>query len=169
MKKLLSLLMAAMLLPLASGAVDLGPNQALMGHYLTDDLATSGWGSNTLMGLATVATDFSSDDLAMYQGGTIVAFRVGLFQATPVSRLFIIPINPDGALLMNEMTEWPCEVSAQAGWNMIELETPYTVNVPEGYGLRIGFDYEQPTKTSKPLSVVKVGTTYPTYHYVNGE
>lgn len=168
MKKLLSLLMAAMLLPLASGAVDLAPNQLLMGHYLTDDLATSGWGQTNLQGIATVATDFTPDQLGPYRGGDIVAFRVGLFEATAVSRMFVIPINPSGELLMDEMTEWPCEVSAAAGWNMIELETPFRIDVPEDYSLRIGFDYEQPTRASKTLSVVKVGTVCPTYHYLNG-
>ena len=169
MKKLLSLLLAAILLPLTAGAVDLGPNQMLMGHYTTDDLATSGWGSNSLQGLCTVATDLNSDELAQFKGSDLVAFRVGLFQATEISRVFVIPVTPDGNLLMNQMIEWPCEVSGVKGWNMIELGTPYTINVPEGYSLRIGFDYVQATKTAKPLSVVKVGTTYPSYHYISEE
>ena len=166
MKKLLSLLMAAMLLPLTSGAVDLAPNQMLMGHYLTDDLATSGWGYSDLQGLNTVATDFTPEQLALYQGGEIVAFRVGLHEATPVSRLFIIPIDPYGNLLWGNIAEWPCEVSAEVGWNMIELETPYKIEVPDGYSLRIGFDYEQIERASRPLSVVRVGVTCPTYHYM---
>ena len=169
MKKLLSLLMAAMLLPLASGAIDLGPNQLLMGHYLTDDLATSGWGSTALEGLSTVATDLTPDELAFYRGGKIVAFRVGLSLSTPVSRVFIIPVTPDGQVMYNNMTEWECNANNQ-GWNMIELATPYDLNnLPDGYSLRIGFDYVQATKFAKPLSIVKVGTTYPTMHYVDGE
>ena len=51
---------------------------------------------------------------------------------------------------------------------MIELDTPYEINLPDGYGLRIGFDYEQIGKDAKPISAVKIGTTYPTYHYRNG-
>lgn len=168
MKKLLSIFLAALLLPFATGAVDLQPNQLLMGHYTSDALASSGWGSNALDSLATVATDITPDELALYKGGDIVAFRVGLFLSTPVSRLFIIPVTPEGNLLMNEMTEWSCNASAQ-GWNMIELETPYTINVPEGYSLRIGFDYVQANKSAKPLSIVKEGVTYPTYHLVDGQ
>ena len=106
MKKLLSIFLAALLLPFATGAVDLQPNQLLMGHYTSDALASSGWGSNALDSLATVATDITPDELALYKGGDIVAFRVGLFLSTPVSRLFIIPVTPEGNLLMNEMTEW---------------------------------------------------------------
>ena len=169
MKKLLSLLLAAVLLPLAAGAVDLGPNQLLMGHYTTDDLATTGWGSNVLEGVATVATDFTADELALFRSGEIVAVRVGLVQSTPISRVFAIPVTPDGELLWNNMTEWSCNASS-VGWNMIELETPYAINsLPDGYSLRIGFDYVQATKIAKPLSVVKVGTTAPAYHYVNGQ
>ena len=160
--------MAAMLLPLALQALDLPSNQMILGHYTTDDLNTNGWGKAFLKDLVLpIATDLTADELAMFQGSKIVAFRVGLAEEAPVTRVFVMPLDANGKPT-NEVIEWPCNVSSQ-GWNMIELETPYTVNVPEGYGLRIGFDYEQPTKTSKPLSVVKVGTTYPTYHYVNGE
>ena len=170
MRKTLLFLMAALLLPMTSVAADLEPNQLLMGHYLTDDLATSGWGSTALEGVATVATDLDPDELALYKVGEIVAFRVGLFLATPISRVFVIPVTPDGDLLMGQMTEWPCEVSGAKGWNLITLDTPYNLgNLPEGYSLRIGFDYEQATKSSKPLSVVKVGTTYPTYHYIDNQ
>lgn len=168
MKKLLLLLMAAVLLPVTARAMDLGPNQLLMGHYLTDDLATTGWGSTALEGLSTVATDITPDELSLYKGGKITAFRVGLTLSTPVSRVFVIPVKPNGTLVWDDMNEWSCNVEA-AGWNLIELTTPYEINVPEGYSLRIGFDYVQATKTAKPLSVVKVGTTYPTYHFLNGE
>ena len=159
--------MAAMLLPFTLGALDLQPNQRILGHYTTDDLATSGWGSNALEGLTTVATDYTPDELAIFDGGEIVAVRIGLFLSTPISRLFMVPVTPDGELVTDDMIEWACDASS-VGWNMIELETPYKIEIPEGYSLRVGFDYEQATKSSKPLSVVKKGTTYPTYHYVNG-
>ena len=164
MKKLLSLLMVALLLPLTSGAVDLEPNQRLMGHYTTDDLATSGWGNTSFEGLCTVATDITADELAAFGNGEIVAFRVGLCLSTPISRVFVIPVMPNGNVLMDQTTEWSCEASAQ-GWNMIQLATPYQLrDLPAGYSLRIGFDYMQETKFAKPLSVLRVGTTYPSYH-----
>lgn len=168
MKKLFTILVAALLLSLTSGAVDLQPNQRLMGHYTTDALATSGWGSTSFEGICTVATDITADELSEFGNGEIVAFRVGLFQAAPISRVFVIPVMPNGNVLMNQVTEWSCDASAQ-GWNMIQLETPYQLsNLPAGYSLRIGFDYEQETRFAKPLSVLRVGTTYPSYHYVDG-
>ena len=168
MKKLLSLLMAAMLLPFALGALELEPNQRIMGHYTTDSVNATGWSNPKLVGIATVATDITPDEVAVFSGGKIVAFRVGLSLAAPISRVFVIPIDTEGKLLNDQMTEWPCQASSK-GWNMIELATPFDIDLPDGYSLRIGFDYEQATKTTKVLSLVKVGTTYPTLHYLESD
>ena len=168
MKKSLLLLLAAFLLSLTAGAMDLGPNQLLMGHYTSDSLSTTGWGQSFLNGVNPIATDITPDELAVFQGGEIVAFRIGLASQSPITRLFVMPVaangNPTG-----EITEWPCNVDGQQGWNLIELEQPYLINLPDGYSLRIGFDYEQLSKTAKPISAVKVGTVYPTYIYRNGK
>ena len=164
MKKLLSLLMAAILLPAALGAMDLQPNQLILGHYTTDDVAIgNGWGKTFLTGVNPIATDLTADELALFQGSKIVAFRVGLAESAPVTRVFVMPLGTNGKPT-GEVIEWSCNVSNQ-GWNLIELETPYEINVPANCGLRIGFDYEQLTKDSKPISAVKVGTIYPTYIY----
>ena len=148
--------------------MDLGPNQLLMGHYTSDSLSTSGWGQSFLNGVNPIATDITPDELAVFQGGEIVAFRIGLASQSPITRLFVMPVaangNPTG-----EITEWPCNVYGQPGWNLIELDQPYLVNLPDGYSLRIGFDYEQLGKTAKPISAVKVGTVYPTYILRNGK
>lgn len=164
MKKLLSLLLAAMLIPITAGALTLEPNQRLMGHYTTDDVnTTSGWGKSFLKGVNPIATDITPDELAVFQGSKIVAFRVGLAESAPVTRLFVMPLDDKGKPT-GDITEWPCNVSSQ-GWNLIELETPYEIDLPEGYSLRIGFDYEQLTTSAKPISAVKVGTIYPTWIY----
>ena len=168
MKKSFLLLLAAFMLSLSAGAVELGPNQLLMGHYTSDSLSTSGWGQSFLTGVHPIATDLNAYELALFQGGKIVAFRIGLASEAPISRLFVMFIGTDGKPT-GEITEWPCDVDGQQGWNLVELETPYTINVPDGYSLRIGFDYEQLTRTSKPISAVKVGTVYPTYIYRNGK
>ena len=162
MKKSLLLLLAAFMLSLTAGAVTLAPNQLLIGHYTSDDLDAEGWGQGYLAGVNPIATDLTSDELAIAQGAKIVAFRIGLAEACPISRLFVILVGTDGKPT-DEIVEWPCNVDGQVGWNMIELEAPYEINIPEGYKLRVGFDYEQFAKDNKPISAVKVGTVYPSY------
>ncbi len=165
MKKLLSLLTAALLLPLVMVAQTLAPNQKLLGHYTTDDILTgSGWGMSMLNGVRPIATDLTPDELALFQGSKIVAFRIGLAQSTPVTRVFVIPIDRNGNL--GTETEWECNISDE-GWNVVTVDNPYLINLPADYQLRIGFDYEQ-TRTNKPISAVKVGTVYPSLIYRNG-
>ena len=164
MKKSLFLLMAALLLPLLMNGMDLQPNQKLMGHYTTDDIALGGcWGKTTFFNqVVPIATDITPDELAFFQGGKIVAFRVGLSTQVPVSRVFVIPVYADNSL--GEVTAWPCEVDA-AGWNVIELDEPYLINLPSDARLRIGFDFKQLAKEDLPISAVNVGTIYPSYCY----
>ena len=140
MKKLLSLLTAALLLPLVMGAQTLDPNLRLLGHYTTDDILTgTGWGMSMLNGVRPIATDLTADELAFFQGSKIVAFRIGLAQSTPVTRLFVIPIDGNGNL--GTETEWECSISDE-GWNVVTIDNPYLINLPADYQLRIGFDYE---------------------------
>ena len=156
-----------MLLPLVSSAMDLAPNQKILGHYTTDDIAVGDcWGKSTFNNLVIpIATDITPDELALFQGSKIVAFRVGLATEAPVSRVFVIPVYADGTF--GEEVGWPCEVNAQ-GWNLIELDTPYLINLPSDAKLRIGFDYKQESRTAKPISAVNVGTIYPSYCRKNG-
>lgn len=168
MKKTLTLLLAAMLLPLAMGAqalmMDLQPNQRLLGHYTTDDVAASnGWGKPSIAGVVPISTVLTADELSFFQDGKIVAFRIGLTQSTPVTRVFVTPVAANG--VEGETTEWPCNVS-DVGWNMVVLDNPYVINLASDAQLRIGFDYAQ-TTTNKPISMVQVGTVYPTYCFYN--
>ena len=154
---------------MVSVALDLQPNQLLMGHYTTDDIELGGcWGLAAYSGkVIPVAIDITADELAMFQGSKIVAFRVGLSQSTTVSRVFIIPIGPDG--MLGEMTEWACDVSEE-GWNTIELDDPYLINLPGDYSLRIGFDYEQKTTSAKPISAVYAeDIVYPSYYFMSNK
>ena len=133
MKKLFLLLLAAILLPLTVSAqphqLDLQPNQLLMGHYTTDDITLGGcWGKSFLRGTRPIATDITPDELALFQGSKIVAFRVGLSLSTDVTRVFVIPVSADG--VFGTTTAWECNVN-KVGWNVIELETPYEINLAE--------------------------------------
>lgn len=192
MKKFLCLLFAAMLLPMAMQAqligdqnikfqkapfalktfqhrlnaparADLGENQLIMGHYDTDDLASSdaGLGITGLPGNQRLGTILSPDELAAFQGGKIVKFRVGLANATPISSVFVAVVSANGAI--GTLQTWSCSSNA-LGWNEIELETPYEINLENNQSLLIGFEYRQ-TSSNYPISAVNVGEIYPTYLY----
>lgn len=193
-KKSLLMLMASMLLPLSMGAqllnapqtsgvlkhttglksltasfkapakADLAENQRIMGHYDSDDLTSDGLGITGLPGTMPIGTVLEPDELAMFLGGKIVAFRVGLAQATPITRVFVAPVTAEGNL--GEFTEWACN-SSNVGWNEIALETPYELNLDANSGLMIGFDYTQ-TSSNYPISAVEVGDIYPSYCYIQG-
>lgn len=139
----------------------LGENEKIMGHYDTDDLTTDGLGITGLPGTIPIATVLTSDELALFQGGKIVRFRVGLAAATTISRVFVAPVSATGSI--GATTEWTCNANA-AGWNEIEIATPYEINLEDGAGLMIGFDYRQ-TSSNYPISAVEVGDIYPTYIY----
>ena len=189
MKNFLSLMLAAMMLPLALGAqalapraqfvpralglnatmgslmaparIDLPANQKIMGHYDNDALSSDGYRAVNMTGAIPIATDLTPAELAMFQGGKIVAFRVGLANKAVVSRVFVIPVDANGTL--GSTVEWDCDVNS-SGWITVDLATPYDINLPEGYSLRIGFDVKQ-TSANYPLSVVAEGDIYPSYFY----
>ena len=191
MRKSLLLLMASALLPLAMNAqllapkangvlqqlpglktvtethkapakADLAENQRIMGHYDTDDVTSDGLGITGLPGTIPIGTVLVPDEMSMFLGGKIVAFRVGLAQATSITRVFVAPVDAEGNL--GEFTEWSCN-SSNAGWNEIALETPYEMNMDGNTGLMIGFDYTQ-TSSNYPISAVEVGDIYPSYCFI---
>ena len=192
MKKYLIVLFAAILLPMAINAqllgnqdkllqkapfalkafnqrlaapnrVELGENQLIMGHYDTDDVATAdnGLGITGLAGVRRLGTILTADELTMFQGGKIVKFRVGLANITTISKVLVAPVSATGTI--GTVQEWTCS-SNLVGWNEIELETPYEINLENGQGLLIGFDYRQ-TSSNYPISAVNVGEIHPTYLY----
>jgi len=144
---------------------NLADNQKIMGHYDTDDITTDGLGITGLPGVIPISTILTPDELALFQGGQIVKFRVGLAAATAVTRVFVAPVSATGSV--GATTEWTCNVNAQ-GWNEIELSTPYSINLSEGQSLMIGFDYTQ-TSSNYPISAVEVGDIYPSYIYYQGQ
>ena len=143
---------------------DLADNQKIMGHYDTDELASDGLGITGLPGVISIATILSPDEIAMFQGGKIVKFRVGLSQSTTISRVFVAPVSASGSI--GTFTEWSCS-SNIAGWNEIELESPYDIELDSDVSLMIGFDYRQ-TSSNYPISAVMVGDIYPSYILYQG-
>ena len=168
MKKTLLFLLMSMSLSLtihaqsAQSRLDLPETQKIMGHYESDAVGTEGVGVPTTSGKVSIGVILESDEIDIFNGGQIMAFRVGLAESTPVSKVFVVPISAGGAY--GSMISWNCDVSSP-GWNMVELPSPYKLNIPDDGKLLIGFEYEQPTKTSKPLAMVHEGEIYDTYWY----
>ena len=140
--------------------IDLPDNQKIMGHYSSDSISSDGYAMLS-SGLMPIAVILEPDELDVFQGGKIIAFRVGLVEPAEIARVFVIPITAQGKY--GEKTEWMCSVGS-AGWNMVELETPYEINLDENEKLLIGFYYKQ-TADGKPLSLVKLGQPYDSYTY----
>jgi len=141
---------------------DLADNQKIMGHYDTDDVTTGGGlGLTSFAGTIPIAVILEPDEISLFQGGKIVAFRVGLAASTPVTRVFVAPIENN---TIGDFTEWTCNVSDE-GWNVIELENPYEINLSSDAGLMVGFDYKQ-TTSNYPISAVDAGEIYDSYCYL---
>lgn len=140
--------------------IDLPAHQKLMGHYSSDSIADQGYAMLSA-GLQPVAIMMEPDELDVFQGGKIVAIRVGLVQPAEVTRVFVIPVKANGKY--GDKSEWLCDVNA-AGWNTVELETPYEINLNADEKLLVGFYFRQIADAS-PLSFVKVGKPYDTYTY----
>ena len=144
----------------SSARIDLPGNQKLMGHYTSDSIATKGVAMQSA-GLQPVAVMLEPDELDVFQGGKIVAFRVGLVDSAEIARVFVIPVTAKGKY--GNKTEWTCSAS-DVGWNVINLETPYEINLADDDKLLIGFYFRQ-TEECMPLSLVKVGKPYDSYTY----
>ncbi len=157
MKKLLLLLTAVLLLPTTVGAQ---PIQKIMGHYENDSINSEGVTVGQ-SGTRSLAIMLEPDELEIYQGGKITAIRVGLSEATEISRMFLIPVTADDKY--GERTDFECSMNA-AGWNVLELPEPYEINLGEGEKLLVGFYYQQAAGID-PLSFVKLGKAYNTYTY----
>lgn len=146
---------------MAPARADLADNQMIMGHYDSDDYESNGLGITGMPGTLPLGTILTPSELAMFQGGKIVKFRVALAAATKISRVFVIPVSATG--VYGTTTAWNCDVNA-VGWNEIELETPYEINLGDDKSLMIGFDYRQ-TSSNYPIAYTTQGTIYPTFLY----
>lgn len=144
---------------MTTSRADLAANQMIMGHYDTDDVApsTEGIGLNST-GKRQVGTVITPEEVAVFQGGKIVKFRVGLANAASISKVLIAKVSATGAV--GSLQQISCSANA-AGWNEITLSSPYTISLNSTQGLFIGFEYQQ-TAGQYPLSAVKVGDIYPT-------
>ena len=139
--------------------IDLAANQLIMGHYDTDDVAASdeGIGFNSA-GTKQLGTIITPEEVAVFNGGKIVKFRVGLANAANITKVLVAKVTAAGAV--STVKSFTCNTNA-AGWNEITLSSPYDISLTTGQGLLIGFEYKQ-VSGQYPLSAVQVGDIYPT-------
>lgn len=138
---------------------DLADNQMIMGHYTTDDVAPSTEGVGfTGSSTKQIGTIITAEEVAVFNGGKIVKFRVGLANAANITKVLVAKVSAAGAV--GSVKTFSCNTNA-AGWNEITLTTPYDISLTTGQGLLIGFEYKQ-VSGQYPLSAVQVGDIYPT-------
>ena len=117
---------------------------ALMGSYTSDEYVTDLSKSSGLPnypGNLKIASDIPAEELAAYQGGKIVKMRVAFAMAPGASTFFIAPYSKEGSIMGNVFEK---TVDAPtAGWNEVEVETPYTIDMNKIGGLLLGFTYKQ--------------------------
>lgn len=156
--------------------IQLEDNQKIFGMYDTDDLATAieGLGLPNYPGNLRAATIIPVSAGSKFDGGKITAIRFGICQPVGASRVFIIPMNDKGQLGSEVVSQ--DVASTSAGWNMVELTSPYTIDASTVSGYLVGFDYTQVNTNDGqyyddacyPLSIVDAGTSVsPTYIYGN--
>lgn len=127
--------------------ITLADNQKLMGAYTTDDVAASleGLGLPSFPGQLGVATVLDAKACARFNGGQISQIRYGLANATEVTSVFMYLVKESGEFveLFNEkVTEKPV-----AGWNMVTLSKPYTLDLTGITDVLMGFYYTQSNAT----------------------
>ena len=138
----------------------LADNQFIMGGYTTDEYATSneGLGLPNFPGTLCIAAELPVEDFQFFNGGKVVKMRVALANSAAVSRVFITPINHDG-YIVDDIVSQTVDFNS-VGWNEVELTTPVELDLSQYAELLIGFDYKQvatSTDTAYPLSFVAAG------------
>ncbi len=149
--------------------IQLADNEKIMGMYDTDEVATAsmGIGLPSYPGNLKIATLIPVSAGSKFDGGKIKSIRFGLCQPVGASRVFVITLTASGNI-GNEVISQDVETTT-AGWNTVELTTPYTIDASNISGYLIGFDYTQTnTANAYPLSFVNAGMSVsPTYVYGN--
>ncbi len=144
--------------------VQLADNEMIYGNYATDDIATNGIGLPKYPGKLMAATYLPITEGSKFNGATIKSIRFGLCCPVGASRVFIYPFYPDGsfgAALVSQDVE-----NTVAGWNTVELTTPYVIDAKGLEAYVVGFEYTQVNTNDGqyyddacfPLSFVPAGT-----------
>lgn len=126
----------------------LSTNQKYMGPYEGDDLATNGV-AFTSTGTYRVAAMLPAGYVKKFNGGKIVAIRIGLCEALSNVRGFVTAVSNGtiGGEVLSKKT-----LSMGKGWNELKFTSPYTITADGTNTFLIGYEYSQ-TSGKKPISL----------------
>ncbi len=146
----------------APAKIALAANQKIMGPYVSDEVATAreGLGINTNQTL-TIVSMMDLSKLSKFNGGKVVGMRYALANAATVNKLVIMGLKGNDIV---SLLEAPVTAAGVAGWNTVEVETPYTLDFTGLDALLMGFEYKQ-VSGEYPLSFK--GTEIQTLVYGN--
>ncbi len=151
----------------------LGQNQLYMGPYTSDALAEYGLGLPGYPETFKMGTLLPLSIVQPFNGGVVKAIRIGLCAPITDGQVFIYPVTKASPLTLQAAVVEQDVASTVAGWNTVELETPYTINTEGLVGLLIGYQYTQKNTSSGgyytndcyPISVVEEGEILTSYTY----
>ena len=144
----------------------LGPNQLYMGPYMSDALADYGLGLSRNSGIFKQGTILPIEMVKPFEGGQVKAIRFGLCAAVSDGAVFVYPVTSLSPLTLGQPLAQQQVASTTAGWNLVELDNPFTVSTQGMVGLMIGYQYRQNkgnTDDCYPISMVDEGTILSTY------
>ena len=143
-------------------------NQLYMGPYTSDALASTGVGLKNCTELIKVGTLLPIDLVQRFEGAQVKAIRIGLCAPITEGAVFVYPVTKLAPLTLGEPWIWQEVASTVNGWNLVQLDTPCTVNTEGIVGLMLGYQYRQTTSSASsdyPISLVEEGDLLKTYAY----
>ena len=144
----------------------LGENQLYMGPYVSDALGESGLGLPGYEGIFQMGAVLPLDMVKPFEGGEVKAIRFGLCSSVTDGAVFVYPITQLSPLTLGEPLAFEDVDRTVAGWNQVDLTTPFTISTDTIVGLLLGYQYKQvkgSTDACYPISVVDEGTILASY------
>ncbi len=151
----------------------LGEHQMYMGNYTSDNYGTDGLGIPSYPETFKMGALLPLSLVQNYEGSDVVAIRFAVAAAVTEAEVFLIPVTKLSPLTVGDAVISEVVKSTKAGWNTVNLGTPYTINTEGVVGFLLGYQYKQKNTTSGgyytddcyPISVVEEGTIQTTYTY----
>lgn len=145
-----------------SPVTKLESNQRYLGPYTTDEVAEDGLGLPSYPGTFEAATFIPAASVSNYfVGGRIVSIRFAVCEKdNNAGHVYVYTMKGKTITRVAQGSF----TKAEAGWNTVTLDEPYTINPANFDQIGLGFTYTQ-TSSNNPLSVVATQPVYSSYVY----